>query len=138
MLYSNYLRTSETCQIVGFGLETEPSSAVRWIWVVVRCLGRPCASGLNAHHVGQKALMKNFITDYDLLTAPAILVPKVGHTIRGPFGIVSRSGVGILNERQLLARDIFELRRVYPGLPNSALQELIQMNKTMYPTAFGK
>lgn len=96
--------------------------------------------GLSAHHVGQKAIMKKFIADYDLATAPSILVPEVGHTIKGVNGIVSRSATGITNARQLLARDIFELRRVYgsQGIPNSSLQQLIQMNKTMYPAAFKK
>lgn len=44
------------------------------------------------------------------------------------------------NERQVLARDIFESRRVYgpQGIPNSSLQELIQLNKTMYPKFFKK
>lgn len=48
-------------------------------------------------------------------------------------GIVSRSTKGITNARQLLARDLFELKRVYPDIPNSALKELIDMNKKMYP-----
>ena len=48
--------------------------------------------GLDAHHVGQKALMKKVVADYDELTAPAINVPKLGHTKRHPErGIVSRS-----------------------------------------------
>lgn len=89
--------------------------------------------GLDAHHVGQKALMKDFVENYDLNTAPAINVPKVGHTIKGPNGIVSRSTKGIENPRQLLARDIMELRRVYDDIPNSALKELIELNKKMYP-----
>jgi hypothetical protein len=68
------------------------------------------------------------------------LVPEVGHTIKGANGIVSRSTIGVTNARQLLARDIFELRRVYgsQGIPNSSLQQLIQMNKTKYPEAFIK
>lgn len=32
-----------------------------------------------------------------------------------------------------MARDIRELRRVYPDAPNSQLQELINLNKEMYP-----
>jgi hypothetical protein len=96
--------------------------------------------GLDAHHVGQKALMKKFVPGYNANIAPSILVPEVGHTIRGVNGIVSRSTTGIANARQLLARDIFELRRVYggQGIPNSSLQQLIQMNKTMYPGSFIK
>ena len=77
--------------------------------------------------------MKDFVENYDLNTAPAINVPKVGHTIKGPNGVVSRSIKGIENPRQLLARDIMELRRVYNDIPNSALKELIELNKKMYP-----
>lgn len=89
--------------------------------------------GMDAHHVGQKALMKKLVKNYDPNTAPAINVPKVGHTISGPNGIVSRSTKGITTARQLLARDLFELKRVYPDIPNSAFKELINMNKMMYP-----
>jgi hypothetical protein len=113
--------------------------AARKLWKVgVYAKLRKLKAGLDAHHVGQQALMKKFIDNYDKLTAPAILVPKLGHT-RGK-GVVSRSLKGIENARQLLARDIMELRRVYGplGIPNSALQELIDMNKRMYPAAFKK
>lgn len=89
--------------------------------------------GLDAHHVGQKAVMKNLVDNYDQNTAPAINVPKVGHTVAGPNGIVSRSTKGITNARQLLARDLLELKRVYPDIPNSRLRELIDMNLKMYP-----
>jgi hypothetical protein len=94
---------------------------------------RGAVPGLDAHHVGQKAVMDKFVPGYNPGTAPSILVPKVGHTIRGPDGIVSRSTDGFTNAREVVARDIFELRRVYPDVPNSSLRELIDMNKTMYP-----
>lgn len=77
--------------------------------------------------------MQDFIPGYDPATAPSILVPKVGHTIRGPNGIVSRSTEGFSSARDVIARDIRELRRVYPDVPNSQLQELIQLNKDLYP-----
>lgn len=83
--------------------------------------------GLDAHHVGQKAVMKNLVENHDPKTAPAINVPKVGHTISGSNGIVSRSTQGIDSVRQLLARDLFELKRVYPDIPNSAYRELIDI-----------
>jgi RHS repeat-associated protein len=94
--------------------------------------------GLDAHHVAQKALMGKFVPGYSASTAPSILVPKLGHT--SGTGVVSRTTTGFTNARQVLARDIFELRRVYgsQGIPNSSLQELIRMNKTMYPTSFIK
>ena len=93
------------------------------------------AKGFDAHHVGQKALMKKFIKGYNPKTAPAINVPKLGHTSRieeNDIGIVSRSLKGVDNARQLLARDIRELRRVYPDIPNSKLRELANLNKKMY------
>ncbi|PIM51519.1 hypothetical protein CS062_19475 [Roseateles chitinivorans] len=97
---------------------------------------RGTVAGMDAHHVGQKVLMQDLIPGYDAMTAPAILVPKVGHTIKGPNGIVSRSVVGLRKPRAVLARDIRELRRVYPDVPNSSLQDLIRMNKDAYPGAF--
>ena len=97
------------------------------------------APGLDAHHVGQKALMAKMIPDYDPLTAPAILVPKAGHSIRDlERGIVSRSTAGLETPRAVVARDIMELRRVYPDIPNAQLQQLIRSNKTAYPQFFIK
>ncbi|SHF10628.1 DUF6443 domain-containing protein [Chryseobacterium vrystaatense] len=94
--------------------------------------------GLDAHHVGQGAVMKKLVAGFEYKTAPTILVPKLGHT-QGS-GVLSRSTSGFTDARQVVARDVFELRRVYgeKGIPNSALQELIQLNKTMYPEAFIK
>ncbi|WP_225865752.1 hypothetical protein [Dyadobacter aurulentus] len=80
--------------------------------------------------------MSKFIPGYNPSAAPSILVPKLGHT-QGA-GVLSRGTSSFSNARQVLARDIFELRRVYPKVPNSSLQQLIQMNKTMYPGAFIK
>jgi hypothetical protein len=92
------------------------------------------APGLDKHHVGQKAIMQDFISGFDPATAPAILVPKVGHTIRGPSGIMSRSTEGFSGACDVIARDVRELRRVYPEAPNAQLQKLIQLNKELYPT----
>jgi hypothetical protein len=89
--------------------------------------------GLDAHHAGQSAAMSKVVSNYDRDTAPAILVPKIGHTVKGKKGIVSRSTKGLDNARATVARDIKELRRVYPDIPNSKLQELIEMNKNLYP-----
>ena len=74
------------------------------------------------------------VKNYDFKTAPAINVPIRGHTRRlGDKGIVSRKMKGINSARQLLARDIKELRRVYPDIPNQKLKELIELNKSKYP-----
>jgi hypothetical protein len=94
--------------------------------------------GLDAHHAGQKAAMKRVVPDYDANTAPSILVPKEGHTIRGPNGIVSRNTNGLDNARDIVARDVREMRRVYPDVPNSALQKVIKLNKESYPDSFRK
>ncbi|WP_229015788.1 RHS repeat domain-containing protein [Photorhabdus bodei] len=95
---------------------------------------------LDSHHVGQKAIMKDLVKNYDPKTGPSMLVPKVGHTVsKDGLGIVSRSrinpatGKEFTNVRSVIARDIKELRRVYPEIPNSKLKELINMNKDMYP-----
>lgn len=40
------------------------------------------SKGLDAYHAGQKAVMKKLAKNYDEMTAPAINVPKVGHTIK--------------------------------------------------------
>ncbi len=89
--------------------------------------------GMDAHHVGQKAVMEKLVANYDSQTAPVISVPRAGHTRReDKVGVVSRATKNITSARQLLARDIRELRRVYPDIPNSALRELIAMNKKMY------
>jgi len=88
-------------------------------------------SGLDAHHVGQARAMEMFIPGYNRLTAPAINVPIRGHRVGD---IVSRNTKGFMNARQVIARDIWELRRVYSsrGIPASALRELIRLNKTIY------
>ena len=86
-------------------------------------------SGLQAHHVGQSAVMKKIVSNYNPRTAPAILVPSNGHTIGN---VVSRN-TNINNPRSLLARDIMEIRRVYGNaISNKSLQELINLNKKMY------
>ncbi len=97
---------------------------------------RGLEAGLDAHHVGQKAIMQKLIPGYNARTAPAILVPKLGHTLGS--GGLSRVTLGFTNARQVLARDILELRRVHPNIPNSSLQELIRLNKFNYPGAFVK
>ena len=93
-------------------------------------------TGLDTHHVGQKARMSNLVANNDLNKAPAILVPASGHSSIDPIrGRLSTSAINprTKNARELLARDIRELRRVYPEIPNSQLHELIDLNKSMYP-----
>ena len=84
----------------------------------------PNEAGLDKHHVPQKAAMKKLDPNYDPAKGPSIKVPKVGHTIKGKNGIVSRSMKGINSLKDLMVRDISELRRVYPDIPESVLEEL--------------
>jgi hypothetical protein len=84
--------------------------------------------------------MKDLVEGYDPATAPAMLVPRMGHTVsKEGVGILSRGGVNgktglpFSNARDVVARDIRELRRVYPDVPNAKLQELLSLNKLMYP-----
>ncbi|MNP28553.1 hypothetical protein D3C76_1215230 [compost metagenome] len=44
-----------------------------------------------------------------------------------------KTGLPFASARDVVARDIRELRRVYPDVPNAKLQELISLNKAMYP-----
>ncbi|GAA5483943.1 RHS repeat-associated core domain-containing protein [Haloferula sargassicola] len=99
-------------------------------------LRKGAATGLDAHHVGQKAVMSKLIPGYNAYTAPSILVPSLGHTVGS--GVVSRTTTGFTSARQVVARDIRELRRVYPDIPNTQLKTLIDLNKSMYPSAFQK
>jgi hypothetical protein len=97
--------------------------------------------GLDAHHAGQAAHMERLVQNYDRNTAPAILVPREGHTVKSPRtgDTMSRSpinpntGLPFDNARQLLARDIRELQRMYPDIPRTQLKKLILENKRMYP-----
>ena len=114
-------------------MKCDEANSVTYVYQVDAYQDIKGVEGLDAHHAGQKAAMKKLVDGYDEMTAPAINVPKVEHTIKGENGIVSRSIKGITSARQLLARDIMELRRVYPDIPNSKLQELIDMNKKLYP-----
>src|SRR5471030_666874 len=50
--------------------------------------------------------------------------------------IPTLGGAVDMSPRSLLARDIWNLRR-YTNTPNSSLQQLIELNKTMYPERLG-
>ena len=89
--------------------------------------------GMTAHHVGQAAVMKRLVNNYNYNYSPTISVPAKGHVRLNDNKVrVSTNTSGFTNPRDLIARDIRELRRVYPDIPNSALRELISLNKKMY------
>jgi hypothetical protein len=87
---------------------------------------------LDIHHVGQAGPLKQMIPGYSRSTSPAIAVPEELHRT-----IPVLRGATNLTPRQVLARDIWNLRK-YTDVPNSSLRELIELNKQMYPGAFGK
>ena len=87
---------------------------------------------LDIHHVAQKHPAAQVIDGYDPKTAPSIAVPQNQHrripTIKGDF-----DG----NARDLLAKDVKDLRN-FTDAPNSAIKELIKLNKETFPDAFKK
>lgn len=86
--------------------------------------------GLDIHHVVQKHPAAQVIPGYNLQTAPAIALPSAEHrlirNLRGAYGGTPR---------QLLARDVRNLRN-FTNTPKSAIKQLINLNKTMYPRSF--
>ena len=88
--------------------------------------------GLDIHHVAQAHPLEQVIPGYNRATGPAITVPRAQHstipTVRGPF-----TGIA----RDQLANDIWDLRN-YTDAPNSSLQDLINLNKQMYPGPYTK
>jgi len=87
---------------------------------------------LDIHHVPQRHPAGQAIDGYDPATGPSIAVPSNEHrripTLRGQY-----EG----NARDLLAKDIKDLRN-YTNAPNSALQDLVRLNKEANPSAFNK
>ena len=87
---------------------------------------------LDLHHVVQSHPGRQAIPGYNRATAPAIALPAREHrrisTVRGAY---------IGNARDQLAKDIMDLR-MHTNAPNSSLQQLIQLNKQMYPGSFRK
>ena len=81
---------------------------------------------LAIHHVPQQHAAGQVVPGYNRATAPGIALPKDMH-----FRIGNLRGVYTGTPRQLLARGIWDLRRL--GVPNSALGELIDLNRAMYP-----
>lgn len=75
----------------------------------------------------QKLPAGQAVTGYDPLTAPSISLPRAEH-----LQIPSLRGEYAGSARDLLARDIRDLRN-YTNALNSSLQELINLNKQMYP-----
>lgn len=88
--------------------------------------------GLDIHHAPQKHPAGQAIDGYDPKTAPSIALPSKEHkslsTVKGDY-----SG----NARSQLAKDVKDMRS-NTNVPNQNLQDLIQLNKDMYPNSFKK
>jgi hypothetical protein len=87
---------------------------------------------LQLHHAGQKHPMSQIVPGYDPKTGPSIVLPTGEHqlipNVRGDY-----SGTA----RDILAQDVRNLRNLTEA-PNGALQDLIKLNKQMYPGSFTK
>jgi RHS repeat-associated protein len=89
--------------------------------------------GLEIHHVSQSNPAGQIISTYDKKTAPAIALPKAEHKAIPTLKGNKTAGT----PRQQLAKDIKDLRK-NTNAPNSSMQQLIDLNKRMYPEAFKK
>lgn len=86
--------------------------------------------GLELHHVGQAHALEQVVPGYSRVTAPTIVLPRAEH-----LKIPNLRGIIDLTPREVLARDIWNLRRLTRA-PIGALRKLIELNKSMYPEAF--
>jgi RHS repeat-associated protein len=88
--------------------------------------------GLDIHHAAQKHPAGQIIMGYDPKTAPSIALPRAEHklipTMKGPF-----TGTA----RDLLAKDAKDLRD-FTNAPPSAIKQMIDLNKEMFPAALMK
>jgi hypothetical protein len=85
---------------------------------------------LDIHHVVQANPAGQIIPGYARVNAPSIVLPEAEHAL-----IPNLTGEYGGTARDLLARDINNLRN-FTNAPNSALQDLIRLNKSTYPGAF--
>ncbi len=87
---------------------------------------------LDIHHTPQAHAAGQAISGYVAEDGPAIALPEGEHgrilPLKGGYGGTAR---------ELLARDLWQLHEK-TGAPNSALQQLADMNKAKYEGAFGK
>jgi hypothetical protein len=87
---------------------------------------------LDIHHAVQKHPAGQTINGYDPKNGPSIAVPRSEH-----IKIPTQKGTSTLTPRSQLAKDITDLRK-NTNAPNSSLQQLIELNKKMYPQSFKK
>ena len=88
--------------------------------------------GLDIHHVIQASPASQIIADYARSAGASIALPAAEHAT-----VPRLSGQFSGSARSLLARDISNLR-TFTNAPNSALQQLIDLNKQLFPGSFLK
>jgi RHS repeat-associated protein len=88
--------------------------------------------GIEIHHAVQKHPAGQVVPGYDPKSGPSIALPRGEHR-----EIPTMKGGYAGSARDLLAKDIRDLR-TNTNAPNSALRELIQLNKDMFPGAFAR
>ena len=87
---------------------------------------------LDIHHVAQAHPFEQIVCGYSRATGPAIVIPEAEHAL-----IPTVKGELKMTARDYLAADIRNLRNLTEA-PNYSLQELIVLNKIMYPGAYTK
>ncbi|HZH39148.1 MAG TPA: RHS repeat-associated core domain-containing protein [Bacillales bacterium] len=91
--------------------------------------------GLENHHVPQKALARTQVPGYTQMLpagdAPAIRLPSVEHRLITTLQIQNKATRSQLTATQLVQEDIDMLRR-HTNAPESAIQQLINMNQQKY------
>ena len=97
-------------------------------------LGDVVGDGLENHHVPQKAVAKNSISDYpkdkDALTAPAIRLSEEDHLLITKLQRLNQVQRSKMGPRELLADDAKMLRSI--GVENVKVTQIIEMNKAKY------
>jgi hypothetical protein len=88
--------------------------------------------GLDIHHAPQKNPAGQTVAGYDPSTGPSIALPKSEHV-----QIPTQRGAATMSPRSQLAKDVRDLRNNTQA-PNSSLQQLINLNKSIYPESFFK
>ena len=95
--------------------------------------GRSVAGdGLDIHHAPQDQLAQQVLPGATRPSGPSIALPELEHR-----AIPRVRGATNLSPRDLLAMTVRDLRN-FTNAPNSAIKDLINLNKTTYPGAFIK
>ncbi len=90
--------------------------------------------GLDIHHVPQAHAAEQIIPGYTRATGPGIALPQAEHDAVNALNV---TGVYGGTARDLIARNLWALHEL-TSAPNSALQGLLSLIRTMYPGVLNK